>query len=109
MSFGLKTAAATFQRAMEIVLAGLKYDSCLCYLGDVVCFGRDLREHNVRLQAVLSRFRQHNLRVKLCKCQFAATEFLFLGHRVSQDGISADPEKGAAIRNTPRPTCVKVF
>ena len=107
MSFGLKTAPATFQRAMEIVLAGLNYDSCLCYLDDVICFGRDLREHNVRLQAVLSRFRQHNLRVKLCKCQFAATEVSFLGHRVSQDGVSADPEKVAAIRNISRPTCVK--
>ena len=53
MSFGLKTAPATLQRAMEIVLAGLKYDSCLCYLDDVICFGRDLHEHNVRLQAVL--------------------------------------------------------
>ena len=89
MSFGLKTAPATFQRAMEIVLAGLKYDSCLCYLDDVICFGRDLREHNVRLQAVLSRFRQHNLQVKLCKCQFNATEVSFLGHQVSQDGVSA--------------------
>ena len=107
MSFGLKTAPATFQRAMEIVLAGLNYDSCLCYLDDVICFGRDLREHNVRLQAVLSRFRQHNLRVKLCKCQFAATEVSFLGHRVSHDGVSADPEKVAAIRNISRPTCVK--
>ena len=103
MSFGLKTAPATFQRAMEIVLAGLKYDSCLCYLDDVIFFGRDLRKHNVRLQAVLSRFRQHNLRVKLCKCQFAATEVSFLGHRVSQDGVSADPEKVAAIRNISRP------
>ena len=47
------------------------------------------------------------MRVKLCKCQFAATEVSFLGHRVSQDGVSADPEKVAAIRNISRPTCVK--
>ena len=47
------------------------------------------------------------MRVKLCKCQFAATEVSFLGHRVSQDGVSEDPEKVAAIRNISRPTCVK--
>ena len=62
---------------------------------------------NIMFDSVLSRFRQHNLRVKLCKCQFAATEVSFLGHRVSQDGVSADPEKVAAVRNISRPTCVK--
>ena len=107
MSFGLTTAPATFQRAMEIVLAGLNFDSCLCYLDDVICFGRSMQEHNNRLQAVLERFREHNLRVKLCKCQFAATEVSFLGHRVSQDGVSPDPEKVVAIKRIPKPSCVK--
>ncbi len=107
MSFGLRTAPTTFQRAMEIVLAGLNFDSCLCYLDDVICFGRSMQEHNNRLQAVLERFREHNLRVKLCKCQFAATEVSFLGHRVSQDGVSPDPEKVVAIKRIPKPSCVK--
>ena len=84
MSFGLTTAPATFQRAMEIVLAELNFDSCLCYLDDVICFRRSMQEHNNRLQAVLERFRDHNLRVKLCKCQFAATEVSFLGHRAGE-------------------------
>lgn len=61
MSFGLKTAPATFQRAMEIVLAGLTFEICLCYRDDVICFGRSLAEHNDRLRTVLDRFRQHTV------------------------------------------------
>ena len=107
MSFGLKTAPATFQRAMEIVLAGLTFEICLCYLDDVICFGRTLAEHNDRLRTVLDRFRQHNLRVKLEKCRFAETKIAFLGHTVSKEGISPDPQKVETVKNITAPTCLK--
>ena len=98
MSFGLKIAPATFQRAMEM---------CLCYLDDVICFGRSLAEHNDRLRTVLDRFRQHNLRVKLDKCRFAETKVAFLGHTVSNEGISPDPYKVEVIQNIIAPACLK--
>ena len=98
MSFGLKTAPATFQRAMEM---------CLCYLDDVICFDRSLAEHNDRLRTVLDRFRQHNLRVKLDKCRFAETKVAFLGHTVSNEGISPDPYKVEVIQNIIAPACLK--
>ena len=39
MPFGLFTAPATFQRVMEIALAGLTFTMCLCYLDDVIFWG----------------------------------------------------------------------
>ena len=78
MPFGLKTAPATFQRAMEIASAGLTFETCLCYLDDVIVFGRDLEEHNSRLRMILKR--EFNLRAKLSKCVFAANKF---GHVIS--------------------------
>ena len=45
MPFGLSTAPATFQRTMDIILSGLTYGICLCYLDDVIIFGRDINEH----------------------------------------------------------------
>ena len=97
MPFGLKTAwlsaSATFQRAMEIALAGLTFETCLCYLDDVIVFGRDLEEHNSRLRMVLKRFREFNLKVKLSKCVFAAKQVCYLGHVISQQGIAPALQK----------------
>lgn len=66
-----------------------------------------MQEHNTRLQAILNRFWKHNLRVKLCKYQLAATKVSFLGHRVLQQGVSPGPEKIAAVKCIPAPICVK--
>ena len=107
MPFGLSTAPATFQRTMDIVLSGLTYAICLCYLDDVIVFGRNIDEHCERLDTVLLRMREHNLRVKLSKCKIAARQVAFLGHVISQSGIQPDPAKIAAVRDIPRPQSIK--
>jgi hypothetical protein len=61
---------------MDIILSGLTYIICLCYL----VFGRDMNKHCERLETVLLRLREHNLRVKLSKCKIAAHQVAFLGH-----------------------------
>ena len=104
MPFGLKTAPATFQRAMEVILAGLTFEICLCYLDDVIVFGKTLTEHNDRLKTVLTRFRDNNLRVKLAKCVFASPQVTYLGHCISRQGVSPDPTK---LRNQPKPSVSK--
>ena len=87
MPFGLKTAPATFQRAMEIASVRLIFETCLCYfayLDDVIVFGRDLEEHNSWLRIIIKRFREFNLKVKLSKFVFAAKQGCYLGHVISQ-------------------------
>lgn len=42
MPFGLCNAPATFQRLMDIVLAGLLWDICLVYMDDIIVFGRTM-------------------------------------------------------------------
>ena len=93
LPFGLKTAPATYQRAMEIALAGLTFETCLSYLDDVMVFGRRIEEHNSRLRTVLKRFREFNPKVKLSKCVFAARQVCYLGHVILQQGVAPDPAK----------------
>ncbi len=107
MPFGLVTAPTTFQRAMDLVLSGLSYVICLCYLDDVIVFGRDFNEHYDRLKTVLERLRSHNLRVKLEKCTIAARQVSFLGHVVSESGITPDPAKIEAVKNITSPRNIK--
>ena len=39
-SVGLINAPATFQRLMEVVLAGLAHSVCVIYLDDILVFGK---------------------------------------------------------------------
>ena len=103
MQFGLSNAPATFSRAIGIVLSGLTYEQCLCYFDDVIVFSKDIDQHCQRLQAVLTRFREQNLRVKASKCSFGADRVLYLGHTVSSEGIHTDPSKTEAVQNLQSP------
>ena len=61
MPFGVSNGCATFQRAIEIVHSGLTYETCLCYLDDVIIPSNSLNQQCERLSLILERFRQHNL------------------------------------------------
>ena len=43
--FGLANAPATFQRLMELLLAGLQWKIFLVYIDDVIITGRNFHEH----------------------------------------------------------------
>jgi hypothetical protein len=60
--------------------------------------GRTEREHDERLNIVLSRLEQANLSLNSAKCELKKTSVKYVGHIVSAEGISADPEKVNAIK-----------
>ena len=57
--------------------------------------------HDERLHAVLKRLAEANVTLNLAKCEFSVTKVKVLGHVVSAEGISANPQKIEAIRNLP--------
>ena len=107
LPFGLNNAPATFQRLMDLLLSGLKWNTCLVYLDDVIIYGRTFKEHLFQLQGVFERFREAGLKLKPSKCSFCQTQFHFLGHVVSTEGISTDLSKTNAVASWPTPTCCK--
>ncbi|KAK3098956.1 hypothetical protein FSP39_024662 [Pinctada imbricata] len=107
MPFGLSGAPSTFQRVMELVLQGLQWTSLLIYLDDVIVTGKDFNEHLDRLREVFERFRLHGLKLKAKKCQLFQTQVLFLGHIVSCEGVSTNPEVVMDVVNWPTPRSVK--
>ena len=79
MPFGLANAPATFQRLMELLLAGLQWKICLVYIDDVIIIGRNFQEHLHNLKEVFERMKEANLKLKPSKCKFCSTKVNFWG------------------------------
>lgn len=71
------------------------------YLDDIIVFGRTFQEHLQRLNEVLLKLRQANLKVKPSKCNLFSSQVQYLGHVISSEGVMADPSKVEAVRAWP--------
>lgn len=107
MPFGLCNAPATFERYMDTVLRGLKWEICLCYLDDVVIFGRTFEEHNHRLDVVLTCLEKAALTLNSKKCRFGERQTLVLGHLVDKAGVRPDPQKVDAVSKFKQPQSIR--
>jgi hypothetical protein len=107
MPFGLCNAGATFQRLMDLVMAGLNFEICLVYLDDIVLYSKDISEHLERLRVLLTRLRGAKLKLKPSKCHLLRREVEFLGHVVSGEGVGTDPKKIEAVEYWPTPAVVR--
>ena len=106
MPFGLCNAPATFQRAMQVILAGLE-EICGVYLDDIIVFSNSVEEHFQNLDQVFNRLTEAGLKLKPQKCKFMSREVPYLGHMISTDGVSPDKRKTEAIERFPVPKNVK--
>ena len=107
MPFGLKNAPAIFSRLMSNVLAGLIGPSVLVYLDDIIIFSETLDEHLDKLKNVFDRLLKYNLKLKLKKCQFLCDSIKFLGHEISNQGVSVHKDHFDPIKYLKTPTTKK--
>ena len=107
MPFGLCNAPATFQRLMEVALAGLQWTTCLIYLDDVLIFGKTFLEQISRIEAILQKIRIAGLKLKPSKCHLLKERVTFLGHVLSPDGIQPNMENVEKILRWNTPKTVK--
>ena len=105
--FGLSGAPASFDRAMQIIMSDLNYDSCLCYFDDIIIPSKSIQEQCKRLEKVLECLSHHNLKVKASKCCFSAPKVLYLGHTVWAEGIHTDAAKINAVFQLSEPSSLE--
>ena len=105
MPFGLRNAAQTFQRFMDQVLRGL--DFCYVYVDDFLIASHTPEEHKEHLRTALQRFNQYGILINPAKCVFGVKELHFLGHHVTQHGVSPLPERIQVIRDFPQPRTLR--
>ena len=90
-------------RLMTMVFSGMLYSTCLAYLDYIIIFGHTFGEHLDRVDHALKRLENANLKLKPSKCAFGKKFVAFLGHIISEHGISTDLEKIKRIQEWPRP------
>jgi len=93
MPFGLTSSPSTFERLMELLLAGLRFETCLIYLDDTIVYGKTFLEELERLEEAFVRFESAGLKLKPGKCVLFQKSVAYLGHIVSERGIETDPSK----------------
>jgi len=106
LPFGLCNAPSTFQRLVDMTLAGLTWEICLCYLDDLIIFSKTFEDYIKRLQAVFDRLQAADLKLKPSKCVIFARQVKFLGSVISDRGVAPDPEKVEAVATWPIPKSV---
>jgi hypothetical protein len=106
MSFGLTNAPTHFIYLMNSVFM-LELDKFMVvFIDDILVYSHNKEEHAEHLRIVLTQLRDKQLYAKFNKCEFWLKKIPFLGHVLSDEGISVDPTKVQEVLDWKAPTTV---
>ena len=89
--YGLYNAGASYQRMIDICLAGSPADRVLVYMDNIVIFSSTFAEHISSLKSVFQHLRSAGVTLKSSKCIFGNKKVDFLNYESSAEGIK--PQK----------------
>lgn len=93
--FGINCAPELFQNLMESILAGCK--NTVVFIDDIMIFGSTEEEHDASVKETLLVLSQHGILLNDHKCNFKQEETVFLGHKLSANGIAPADGKVQSI------------
>ena len=98
MPFGLRNAAQTFQRFIDMVLRGLPF--FYAYIDDVLIASASEEEHQQHLHLVFERFKEFGVLIHHSKYELGVSSIQFLGHIIDSKVLDT---KVSAIKDFPHP------
>ena len=107
MPFGLSNSGASFCHLMEMCLGDQQYVTLLFYLDDICIFACSIDEMLDRIGLVLHQLQDFNLKIKPKKSYFFQSKVIFLGHVLSKEGISLNPEQVKKVKTWPTLSLLK--
>ena len=102
--FGLSNAPATFQRALDIILSGVRWQTCLIYLDDVIIFFKNIKSHLGHVDEILKLLGQAVITLKLKKCELFQPKVDYLRHVITpgRHAVALDNTKAFVDCTFPR-------
>lgn len=102
MMFGISCAPEIFQKTLERIL--LCCEGVINFIDDILAFGKDLEEHDLRLKKVMAVLEENNVMLREDKCIFGVKKVHFLGHELSEQGVKPLDKYILAIKGFRAPT-----
>ncbi|XP_073033805.1 uncharacterized protein [Primulina eburnea] len=106
MPFGLTNAPAAFMDLMNRIFKPYLDKFVVVFIDDILVYSPSEEEHGEHLRLTLQTLREKELYAKFKKCEFWLKSVAFLGHIISEQGVSVDPKKVEAIKGWPQPKTV---
>ena len=97
----MSAAAEIYQRHIEQALAGLPGVKNIS--DDIIVSGKEKAELYDRIQNVFRRIHEKGLTANLKTCELLKDELIYMGHKISADGVSPDEKKVSAIKALKEP------
>jgi hypothetical protein len=107
LSFGLKNAGATYQRAIQMCFADQLHRNDEAYMDDMVIKTRSPEDLIADLEEMFNSLQNFRWKLNPTKCVFGVPSGKLLGFIVSNRGIEANPEKITAITDMEAPATIK--
>jgi RNase H-like domain found in reverse transcriptase/Reverse transcriptase (RNA-dependent DNA polymerase) len=108
MPFGIAPAPEEFQRHLDENLERL--EGVKAVADDILVYGigdskeEALKDHDRKLEALLQRCRERNIKLNKNKLRLRLPEVRYMGFLISDKGLRCDPAKVEAITSLPQPT-----
>jgi hypothetical protein len=104
MTFGLKNASATYQRAMNLIFHELLGNTVEVYIDDIVIKSAEFSSRIADLRKAFDKMCRYGLKMNPRKCAFGVSAGKFLGFIIHEHGIKIDPDRIKSIRKVGPPT-----
>lgn len=101
---GSRNAAGPFQAAMTRILGALLYIVCLCYIDDVLLYGKTTDEFIDAWINVLGALDAANVKISAKKVVFWSRAVMYCGRLFSEQGVLPNPAFIQAVVDMPLPS-----
>ena len=104
---GHKNSSCIFSRVMAKLLATVPIEQLIFFIDDLFLSSRTVSSHLDRLEVLLRRLLQANLKLTPKKCELLKKKVTFVGVSVSAEGIQITEDRVKDLLDLPVPTTVK--